>query len=68
MHKYMPSNVSIEMEADGTVRVNEDAKDYACKYVDAQREAFGYVLPDRAYYFDTKESTFEYMRTNCPGW
>ncbi|NJE42883.1 hypothetical protein [Thermococcus sp. GR6] len=68
IHKYMPSNVSIEMEADGTVRVNEDAKDYACKYVDAQREAFGYVLPDRAYYFDTEESTIDYMRTNCPGW
>ncbi|WP_456394136.1 hypothetical protein [Thermococcus sp.] len=68
IQKYMPSNVSIEMEADGTVRVNKNAKDYACKYVDAQREAFGHVLPDRAYYFDTEERTVDYMRTHCQGW
>ncbi|WP_461864064.1 hypothetical protein [Thermococcus sp.] len=68
IHEYMPSNVSIEMEADGTVRVNNDAKNYACDYVKAQREALGYVWSDRAYYFDKRGSTFGYMRENCPGW
>ena len=68
IRQYMPSNVSIEMEADGTLRVNDDAEKYACKYVAAQREAFGYVLSERAYYFDTEERTVDYMRTHCQGW
>jgi len=57
-----------EMEADGTVKVNDDAEKYACEYVKAQKEALGHLWSNRAYYFDTEESTVDHMRTNCPGW
>jgi len=59
IHNYMPSNVSIEMEADGTVRANDDAEKYACDYIKAQKEALGYLWSDRAYYFDTEEITVD---------
>ena len=68
IREYMPSNVSIEMEADGTVRVDNEAKNHACDYVKAQRASLGYVWPDRAYYFDKRGSTFDYMKTHCLGW
>lgn len=68
IHGHMPSNVAIEMEADGTVKVDTDAKNYACDYVKAQREALGHLWPDKAYYFDKRGSTFDYMKTHCPGW
>lgn len=67
IYNYMPSNVSIELEVDGDVNQNDNAK-YACDYVNAQIEALGHIWPDRAYYFDVRSSTLDYMKTNCPGW
>ena len=67
IHKFMPSNVSIEMEVDGDLNYQANWE-YACDYVKAQREALGYLWSDRAYYFDKRGNTFEEMKSHCPGW
>lgn len=63
-----PSNIYIEMEADGAVRSSEYKLQRACDYVSAQETIGGSIWENRAYYFDWDINIVSYIRNMCPKW
>ena len=71
------SNTYIELEADrGVLGTPENCRceigtccvDYACKYVQAQKDVTDSVWAQRAYYFSTEVAVIDTVRNQCSDW